>query len=104
MSNPPKNDHRKTDRQVFPFYPLIFGIYPVLALAGFNIAEIDFSITYRSILLSLLLSAVLFTLLRLILQRKAQEPFGCSGWRRLLYISRPVESIRLGFASALGRG
>jgi len=38
-----QSNHSKIEKQAFPFYPLLFGIYPVLALAAYNITQIDLS-------------------------------------------------------------
>jgi len=59
----------------FPFYPLLVGIYPVLALAAYNISQIDLSITYRSLLLSAALAVILFGLLRLLLRDWSRAAF-----------------------------
>jgi hypothetical protein len=56
---------KQINGQVFPFYPFLFGIYPVLALAAVNIAQIDLSSTYRAFALSFVLTTVLFISLRL---------------------------------------
>lgn len=52
----------------FPFYPILFGLYPVLALTAHNITQINLSSTYRPILLSAAFSIVLFGSLRLIVR------------------------------------
>jgi hypothetical protein len=53
---------------LFPFYPFLFGIYPVLSLAAVNIAQIDLSLTYRLLVFSCILAAALFLILRLIIR------------------------------------
>ncbi|HTX92047.1 MAG TPA: sulfatase-like hydrolase/transferase [Anaerolineales bacterium] len=59
----------------FPVYPLLFGIYPALALAAFNISQIDLSSTYRSILVSILLVLALAGILRLALRDWVRAAF-----------------------------
>ena len=56
------------NKQVIPFYPILFGIYPVLALAAFNIAQIDFSLIYRALALSFVMAWLLFLALRLVMR------------------------------------
>ncbi len=52
----------------FPFYPILLGIYPVLALTAHNITQIDLFLAYRSIYLSAFIALALFGLLRLALR------------------------------------
>jgi hypothetical protein len=59
----------------FPIYPLLIGIYPVLALTAFNISQIDLSTAYRSLLLSAILALLLFGLLRLLLRDWSRAAF-----------------------------
>jgi hypothetical protein len=40
----------------FPFHPLLFAVYPILALLAFNSSEVDASSSLRPLLLSVLLS------------------------------------------------
>jgi len=68
MPQKPTRDQKKRNPRNFPFYPILFGIFPVLALTGYNITQIDLSTAYRSILLTLILVLVLFGALRLILR------------------------------------
>jgi hypothetical protein len=65
MRNSQPGKRYKIEKQTFPFYPILFGIYPVLTLAAFNIAQIDLSLIYRAFALSLFLTTVLFLALRL---------------------------------------
>ena len=68
MSQRSIHDRKKRRVGNFPFYPILFGIFPVVALTGYNITQIDLSAAYRSILLTLILALVLFGALRLILR------------------------------------
>ncbi len=75
MRNEQLGKSQKKDKPVFPFYPILVGVYPVLALAAYNIAQIDFSATFRSIVISLLLAAALFGILKLILRDGSRAAF-----------------------------
>ena len=66
-TNHPSRQH-KVNRKVIPFYSILFGIYPVLALAAVNIAQIDFSVTYRAFAFSFILGGILFLIMNLILR------------------------------------
>lgn len=46
--------------QRFPFHPLFFAAYPILALLAFNITELNISAGVRSLCVSLVLAVVLF--------------------------------------------
>jgi hypothetical protein len=65
-------DVRQNTTGRFPFYPFLFGIYPVLALAAFNISQIDLSLTYRSFIGSVIVVVVLFGLLWLMLRDRTR--------------------------------
>jgi hypothetical protein len=43
----------------FPLHPLLFAVYPILALLALNISEVDFSSGWRSLLLSALVAGFL---------------------------------------------
>jgi hypothetical protein len=75
MHNQATSNIRKTGWKAFPFYSLLFGIYPVLALTAFNIAQIDLAATYRAFFFSLVLAGVLLIVLRLILRNWARAAF-----------------------------
>jgi hypothetical protein len=51
-----------------PFYPLLFAIYPVLALLAHNIDQIKATAALRSLLVSLVGAVLLWLLLRLLLK------------------------------------
>jgi len=65
--SPAKKPARKVAGGVH-FYPILFGLYPVLALTAYNISQIDLFLAYRSIIFSAVLALVLFGLLRLMLR------------------------------------
>ena len=50
----------------FPLYPILFSIFPVLSLAGYNIDEISLDVIWRPLLTSLLMGALLFGFAKLI--------------------------------------
>ena len=75
MPDGQKKDPKQHNGQTFPIYSLLVGIYPVLALAAFNISQIDLSTTYRSLLLSAALALLLFGLLRLLLRDWSRAAF-----------------------------
>jgi hypothetical protein len=52
--------------QRFPFHPLLFAAYPILALLAFNITELDVSAGVRSLFVSMLLAVILFLVFRFI--------------------------------------
>ena len=49
----------------FPLYPILFAIFPVLSLAAHNIDEISLDAIFRPLLVSLLISAALFGIAKL---------------------------------------
>jgi hypothetical protein len=75
MGKSRSTEREQNGRQVFPLYPILFGVYPVLALTAFNIAQIDFSSAYRSIALSIVFALGLFLLLRLVLRNWTRAAF-----------------------------
>ncbi len=101
MSDKSSGKQRKSDRKAFPFYPLLFGIYPILALTGINIAQVDFTLTYRAFVFSLLLAGVLFIVTRLILRNWASAAFLTLLWLMLFYSYGQVYNL-LKSASLLG--
>jgi hypothetical protein len=52
----------------FPVHPVLFGIYPVLALLATNIAEVEIGVVLRPLLFSLIFSAILMLVTFLILK------------------------------------
>ncbi|MGB8983033.1 MAG: hypothetical protein WCC12_14250 [Anaerolineales bacterium] len=53
----------KKDVRLFPWYTILFAAYPALALLARNIGEVEYSVAYRAILLSIFVSAFsVFTL------------------------------------------
>ncbi len=56
------------NKNQFRWYPLLFGIYPVLALLAYNLEEIPFSDGLRSLVLALLAALLLTLLLKRLLR------------------------------------
>src|SRR5262245_8704531 len=52
----------------FPIYPILFSMYPIIALAAFNINEISLDVVVRPLLVSLLAGLLLFGLARLLIR------------------------------------
>ncbi len=50
----------------FPWYVLLFSIYPILALLGFNISEVKPDVMFRPLFVTLVATLLLFLLLRLL--------------------------------------
>ena len=46
----------KKDARLFPWYALLFGVYPALALLARNIGEVEYGVAYRAILVSIFVS------------------------------------------------
>lgn len=55
-----------------PFHPLLFTIYPILALLGYNIHEVDERVALRPLLVSLAGATLLFAL-GLVISRQARK-------------------------------
>lgn len=49
-----------------PYYVLLFSIFPILALLGFNIGEVEPDVLFRPVLVSITAALLIFMLLRLI--------------------------------------
>ena len=60
-----------------PWYPIVFGAYPVLALMAFNVGQIKLEAGWRALVVCVAFAAVVFLLLRLILR----------GWHRAAFLS-----------------
>jgi hypothetical protein len=77
MQNKQGKDRRQRTSGAFPIYPLLIGLYPVLALTAFNITQIHLSMTYRSLAFSVVFSIGLYGILRLVLRDWARAAFLC---------------------------
>jgi hypothetical protein len=45
--------------QSVPLHPILFGLYPILALLAFNVSEVEFSSSFRPLIFSILLAGLL---------------------------------------------
>lgn len=55
----PKKSSRESWLRRVPLHPLLFAVYPVLALLAFNISEVDLSSGFRPLLFSVVLAGIL---------------------------------------------
>jgi len=78
---------RKTLGQWFaiPWYPIVFAMYPVLALLAANIGEVKFESGWRVLLICVVTAGILFLLLRLILRDWKRAAFLSMLWMALFY-------------------
>lgn len=68
-----------------PWYPIVFGAYPVLALLAFNIGQIKIQAGSRALLVCIALAASLFLLLRLLLRNWHRAAFLSTLWMALFF-------------------
>ncbi|MBT3322702.1 MAG: hypothetical protein HN392_10505 [Anaerolineae bacterium] len=61
-----------TIKKDFPFYTILFALYPSLSLLALNIGEIDFNVAYRTIFFSITLASVLLFILVFVLKNWAK--------------------------------
>lgn len=68
-----------------PWYPLVFSLYPVLALMAENIGQVKAEVGMRPALASLLFAGLLFGLLSLILRNVYRAAFLATLWLALFF-------------------
>ncbi len=68
-----------------PWYFLVFGSYPVLALLATNVGQVKAGSGWRALVLSVLLSALLFALLRWLLKDVYRAAFLTTLWMALFF-------------------
>jgi hypothetical protein len=68
-----------------PWYPLVVGVYPVLALLAANVGEVKVEAGWRVLLICLCLAGSLFYLLRLLLKDPRRAAFVSALWLVLFY-------------------
>src|SRR5688500_2107404 len=68
-----------------PWYPILFGAYPVLALLAFNAGQVKVEAGWRALLLCVAIAAILFFLLKLILRDWQRAGFLCTLWMALFF-------------------
>lgn len=64
----------------FPWYPLLFAVYPALELTAHNLSETRLEAGVRPVLISLLGAAFMFGLLRLLLKNVHRAAFLTAAW------------------------
>jgi hypothetical protein len=76
-------------RQVFTrpwfFHPILFGIYPIIALLAANISQIRPEASFRPFLISVVLAVVVYLLATLIMRNKSTAAILCSYFFILFY-------------------
>lgn len=68
-----------------PWYPVVLGAYPVLALLAFNAGQVEPAAGLRALLLSVLLAGTLFLVLWLILRQVHRAAFLAALWVLLFF-------------------
>ncbi len=68
-----------------PWYPILFGAYPVLALLAVNIGQIKFEAGWRALIVSIIFAGIIFILLRLILRDWNRAAFLSALWMALFF-------------------
>jgi hypothetical protein len=57
-----------TKLKSFPWYAILFAVYPALTLLAHNIGEVEYSVAYRAIFVSILLAVFIILILYFLLQ------------------------------------
>ena len=68
-----------------PWYPLVFGAYPVLALLAFNAGQVKVEAGWRPLLICVAFAGILFILLRLFLRDWYRAAFLSTLWMILFF-------------------
>ena len=68
-----------------PWYPILFGAYPVLALLAKNIGEVKLEASWRSLLVCMGFAVFLFGFLKLLLRNWQQAAFLATLWMILFF-------------------
>ena len=68
-----------------PWYPIVFGAYPVLALMAFNVGQIKLEAGGRALIVCVALAVVLLLLLRLVLRDWHRAAFLSVLWMALFF-------------------
>jgi hypothetical protein len=69
----------------FPFHPLLWAIFPILALLGYNISQVPPGDAVRSLLASLILCGLGWVLLRLVMRSWTRAAIVVSGFLLLFF-------------------
>jgi hypothetical protein len=68
-----------------PWYPILFGAYPVLALMAVNVGQIKVEAGWRAVIVCIVFAGILFVLLRLILRDWNRAAFLSMLWMALFF-------------------
>ena len=68
-----------------PWYPIAFGMYPVLALLAQNIGQVKVEVIWRPLMVCVGFTVVLFVVLRSLLREWNRAAFLCSLWIVLFF-------------------
>ena len=68
-----------------PWYPILFSAYPVLALMAINAGQIKLEAGWRPLVICILLSSVLFAILRRLLRDWNRAAFLSVLWMALFF-------------------
>ncbi len=68
-----------------PWYPILFGAYPVLALMAVNVGQIKVEAGWRALIICIAFAGILFLLLRLILRDWNRAAFLSTLWMALFF-------------------
>jgi hypothetical protein len=68
-----------------PWYPILFGAYPVLALMAVNVGQIKVEAGWRALIVSIVSAGILFVLLRHILRDWHRAAFLSALWMALFF-------------------
>src|SRR5215207_586079 len=68
-----------------PWYPILFGTYPVLALLAFNAGQVKVEAGWRPLLVCVAIAAILFFLWQVILHDWQRAAFLSTLWMALFF-------------------
>src|SRR5512133_3684196 len=71
MTSPKKTEPRRSSGQPWYFHPILFGIYPIVALLAANISQIRPEAAIRSFIISAVLAVVLYGLALLLIRNRS---------------------------------
>lgn len=68
-----------------PWYPILFGVYPALALLAVNVGQIKVEAGWRALIICIAFAGILFLLLRLTLRNWNRAAFLSTLWMALFF-------------------